>query len=247
MGTAESTSPVPDIVRRQKRCNWRRRILRDWLLRPLGFRLIVKPRITGTEYIPSDGPTLLVMNHIGFPDPIVVMGAVTNRFVVPMSKVENLRNLFVGTLARLWGVYSVDRHNFDRKALTNTIDLLNAGHCILIAPEGTRQPQMIEVKEGFTYVATKTNAAIVPIGLEYTDKVSRNMKRLRRTRIEIRFGPAFRFKTGDQPRIPREIMRQMTDEAMYQLAQLVNPERRGYYHDLSNATTETLEFLPVEG
>ncbi len=232
-----------DFVKRQPRFTWRRRFLRDWLLRPIGFRLIVRPTITGLEHVPIEGPTLLVMNHIGFVDPVVVLGAVKPRFVVPMSKIENLRNPVIGPLAQIWGSYPVDRDKVDRQALVTTLALLNAGHCVLIAPEGTRQTQMIQAKEGFTYTATKANAIIVPIGLESTDLVGKNFKRLRRTHIDIRFGPAFRFKTNGRNRIPRDEMRHMTDEAMYQLAKLVNEERRGYYGDLSNATTTTLEFV----
>jgi len=241
--SAVASNDIPLIVQRQSRYTWRRRLLRDWLLRPVGFRVIVKPKITGLEHIPPDGPTLLVMNHIGFPDPVVVLGAVKPRFVVPMSKVENFRHPLFGIIARLWGAYPVHRDKIDRQSLDNTLDLLNAGHAILIAPEGTRQPELIQAKDGFTFVAVKSNAMIVPIGLENTDRVAGNMKRLRRTPIEIRFGPAFRFKTDGRTRIPREEMRQMTQEAMYQLAKLVDEKRRGFYHDLSHATTNTLEFV----
>lgn len=243
MTTDPTVSPQTDIVQQQGRYGWRRKMLRDWLLRPIGFRMIVHPTITGTEHIPASGPTLLVMNHIGFPDPVVVTGAVTSRYVIPMSKIENFDSPFIGWLARTWGAYPVDRDKVDRQALENTIALLKGGHCVLIAPEGTRQPALIEAKEGFTYVAIKSGATIVPIGLEGTHLVGGNMKRVRRTPIEIRFGPAFRFKTGGRLHVPRPEMRQMTQEAMYQLAQLVNPERRGFYADLSQATTVTLEFV----
>jgi hypothetical protein len=35
----------------------------------------------------------------------------------------------------------------------------------------------------------------------------------------------------------------MTDEAMYVLASMLPPERRGIYSDLENATQGTIEFL----
>ena len=243
MTTDATVSPQTEIVQQQAHYGWRRKFMRDWLLRPIGFHVIVRPTITGLEHVPASGPTLVVINHIGFPDPVVVSGSFTSRYVIPMSKRENFDSAFVGLIARSWGAYPVDRDKVDRQALENTIALLKAGYCILIAPEGTRQPAMIEVKEGFTYVAVKSGATIVPVGLEGTHLVGGNMKRLRRTPIEIRFGPAFRFKTEGRSHVPRPEMRQMTHEAMVQLAQLVNPERRGFYADLSQATTETLEFV----
>ncbi len=237
------TNPTPIIVARQGRYTLPRRMIRDGLLRPIGFRLIIKPTVTGFENIPATGPTLLVMNHIGFVDPVVVVGVVKQRWVIPMSKVENFKIPVIGQLARLWGAYPVHRDQIDRKALQDTVDLLKAGHCVLIAPEGTRQKQMIAAKAGFTYVAIKTNATIVPIGLEHTDLVVGNLKRFKRTRVEVRFGPAFRFKTDGRTRIPRDEMDTMTHEAMYQLAKLVSEHRRGFYSDFRHATTSTLEFV----
>mgnify|MGYP001115691001 CR=1 FL=1 len=234
---------TPAIVQKQPQYMLARRILRDLLLRPIGLTFLVQPRITGQHFIPDKGPTLLVMNHIGFIDPVVVLGAVTSRWVVPMSKIENFQIPGIAQLSQLWGAYPVDRSKMDRTALQNTIDLLHAGHCILIAPEGTRQPAMLAAKPGFTYVATKTNAAIVPIGLSGTAAFDTNIKRLKPTPIEIRFGRAFNFKHSGRGRVPRDTMQQMTTEAMYQLAKLVDPEQRGVYADMNNATTQTLNFL----
>ena len=53
-------------------------------------------------------------------------------------------------------------------------------------------------------------------------------------------GRPFRFKPVPG-RLPRERLRQMTDEALYVLAAMLPEPRRGYYADLSKATTETIE------
>jgi hypothetical protein len=58
----------------------------------------------------------------------------------------------------------------------------------------------------------------------------------------VRLGHPFRFRTAEKR--PRgEVLRQMTDEAMYVLARMLPAERRGEYQDLSQATTETIEFV----
>jgi hypothetical protein len=59
--------------------------------------------------------------------------------------------------------------------------------------------------------------------------------------VRIRFGRPFRFRLP-RGRIPRAWMRKMTDEAMFRLAELLPPQRRGFYSDLRRATAETLEF-----
>jgi 1-acyl-sn-glycerol-3-phosphate acyltransferase len=173
----------------------------------------------------------------------VVMGATTSRFAVPMSKVENFKLPVINLLMRAWGIYPVHRGEVDRAALHNTVDLLQYDNCVLMAPEGTRQPALIEGKDGITYVALKANAMIVPVGVDGTREFMHNLKRLHRTPVVVNFGRPFRFRSGGRDHIPRPEMKHMTQEAMYQLAMLLPEHRRGLYHDLSKATTDTLEFV----
>ncbi len=231
------------IVYRQDRYDARRRYLRDYLLRPVGFGMLVKVQVEGADHIPASGPTLLAMNHIGAIDPFVVVGAVRPRYVVPMSKVENYRNPLTGLILRAWGGYPVRRGEVDRQALESTIALLRQGRPVLIAPEGTRHPELSEAKDGMTYVAVKADAVIVPVGVEGTTRFPRTLLRLRRTPVWVKFGRPFRLRGAERPRIPRDEIRQMTREAMFQLALLLPEHRRGFYADLSQMTTDYLEFV----
>jgi len=245
-----TTTPSPhvyDVVLNQDRYNQRRRILRDYLMRPLAFGLLLKVDVAGLENIPPGGPTLLIMNHIAALDPFVVTSAVTARDVVPMSKIENYRNPLLAFLARTWGVYPVRRGEVDRQALASTIELLGQNRPVLIAPEGTRQPALSEAKDGMTYVATKANAAIVPVGLDGTGEFPGAYRRLRRPHIVMRVGRAFRFRAGEGARIPRAVMREMTRQAMLQIALLLPEHRRGLYREVDPAPTDLLEFIDPAG
>ncbi|MCD4685509.1 MAG: 1-acyl-sn-glycerol-3-phosphate acyltransferase [Anaerolineae bacterium] len=233
---------IHPIVLNQRRFSWRRRVLRDGLLRPLGFGALVKPNISGRERIPATGPLIVIMNHIAAIDPFVVAGIITNRFLVPMSKAENLGHPLINMMIHAWGVYPVRRGEADRVALASTLELLRQEYAVLIAPEGTRNDALIEAKDGTTYVATKGNALILPIGLEGTDQFPRALKLLRRIPVTVTVGRPFRFRTAG-PRVPRKELRQMTREMMYQLAQLVPEQRRGVYGDLAQLTTDMLVFV----
>jgi 1-acyl-sn-glycerol-3-phosphate acyltransferase len=237
------TTVDADYAYHQERYAIWRHVMRDFLLQKLAFHILATVETRNMHYIPPDGPTILMMNHIGGVDPVVMMGAVKPRFVVPMSKIENFRVPILSQIIRLWGAYPIRRGQVDRTALQNTIDLLEGGSLVLMAPEGTRQPAMIEGKDGATYVAIKASAAIVPVGIEGTRDFVPNLQRLRRTHITLSFGRAFRFRANGRERVPRAEMSRMTQEAMYQLAMLVSEHRRGFYHDLSQATTETIEFV----
>src|SRR5262249_39721068 len=124
-----------------------------------------------------------------------------------------------------------------------SVDLLKAGNLVLIAPEGTREPQLSEAKDGTTYIATKASAVIVPAAVDGTREFVHNLLRLRRTPISVRFWKPFRFRTAGRERIPRPELGYMTQEAMYQLAAILPENRRGFYSDLSKLTTETIEFV----
>lgn len=235
---------VHDYIARQPRLDGRRRWMYR-LLKPIAFGLLWDVTVTGAEHVPAAGPAIVMMNHISTIDPILAIGAITNRFLIPMSKVENMGNPFFRTLIQGWGAYLVRRGEVDRKALLNSIELLTSGQLILIAPEGTRSPDGLrEAKDGVTFIATKANAAIVPMGIGGEAPLwSAKFKRFQRPRIRINIGRAFRFNTGDG-RTPRETLAQMTNEAMYQLAlALPDAHLRGAYSDVSKATTRTLTFL----
>jgi 1-acyl-sn-glycerol-3-phosphate acyltransferase len=239
------SSSVQHYVAQQPRLVWRRKALRAFI-RALGFKVLWRVNVTGMENIPDDGPTIIMMNHISALDPILCMGAVTNRFVVPMTKIENAQHWFFGFFVRWWGSYTINRGEIDRKALINSIELVKHGQMILIAPEGTRHPEgLSEAKDGLAYIATKANAVIIPTGISGAVGWKNKMLGLQRPRINVNFGKPFRFKT-DGGRVPREDLSAMSQEAMYQLALAVTDEtRRGFYSDVSKATTQHLEFVKV--
>ncbi|MFQ3568656.1 MAG: lysophospholipid acyltransferase family protein [Aggregatilineales bacterium] len=237
------SAEVQAYVARQPHFTWRRRFLR-WLIRLVLFRLLLKVTVTGVENLPSTGPAILVTNHTSLLDPVLAIGAVTNRFVIPMTKVENLKNPLLAPFIYLWGAYSVKRGEVDRKALANSIELVKNGQFILIAPEGTRQRALSRPKDGLAYVATKADAWIVPMGISGAENWQRELLRLRRPRVRIHLGRPFRLKMAGEKRVPRETLSAMMEEVMYQLALAIpDPALRGVYQNVEQATANHLEFL----
>lgn len=238
------SASVQEYIDRQPRLTLRRNLLRGFI-RLLGFRVLWDVKVTGAENIPDSGPAIIMMNHISAIDPILCMGAITNRFVIPMTKIENAQNWFFGFFVWWWGSYTVNRNEVDRKALVNSIELIKSGQMILIAPEGTRHPEgLAEAKDGLAYVATKANAIIIPTGISGAIGWDSKLKRLQRPHINVNFGRPFRLKTDGKDRVPREALSTMSHEAMYQLALAVKDDsKRGFYSDVSKATTNYLEFV----
>jgi 1-acyl-sn-glycerol-3-phosphate acyltransferase len=225
------------------RLETRRRILR-FLIRYIGFTILVKmERVEGLEKVPSKGPAILMINHINFVDPFVVMNALP-RNIVPMAKVEVYNYPIVGIFPRIYGVIPVQREEFDRHAVQGALEVLRAGEIILVAPEAHRGPQLREGKEGVAYLATRADAPVVPVAIDGTIGFPSLpiLPRWRGSGAVVKFGSPFRFKTHGQ-RAGRELLRQMTDEAMYILAGMLPEYRRGFYGDFSLATQETIEWM----
>ncbi|MAS36032.1 MAG: hypothetical protein CL610_18635 [Anaerolineaceae bacterium] len=240
-----ANSAIQEYVARQDNfgVQLRRQIMRT-LIRQIPFRMC-DINITGTENIPDTGPTIVMMNHISALDPGLIMGAVTNRFVVPMTKIENTYHLPGKLTVWWWDAYTVRRGEVDRAALLNSIELLKSGQCLLLAPEGTRQRSgLSRPKEGVVYLATKADAVVVPVGISGAIGWKEKWMKFQRPHIDIHFGRPFRFKPAEGRRVPREDLTAMTDEAMYQLATVVSDESmRGIYSDLSKASARFLEFI----
>ena len=239
-----TTYSVEEYIALQPRLHWRRSVFRT-LIRWIGFGLLAKVRAVGLENIPPSGPTILMMNHITALDPGLCMGVVTHRFVIPMTKIENTYTPIGALAIWWWGAYTVSRGEVDRKALTNSIELLKSGQLILIAPEGTRQKNgLARPKDGMAYVATKANAVIVPTAITGAEHWKEQWKRFERPDITVTFGKPFRFSTSPGERIARDTLTEMTEEAMYQLAlTLPDPRLRGVYSDTSKASARYLEFI----
>jgi 1-acyl-sn-glycerol-3-phosphate acyltransferase len=221
----------------------RRRVLR-WLLKHVGLPLLAKyNHAEGLENVPQQGPAILMINHIAFVDPIIVLSTLP-RNIIPLAKIEVYSYPVVGIFPRLWGVIPVRREEFDRRAIQQVMQVLKAGEIVLVAPEGTRGPQLKRGKEGVAYLASRSGAPVVPVAVDGTEgfPALRFTSPWRGSGAVIRFGRPFRYRT-EFSRIGREEFRKMTDEAMYVLAAMLPSHRRGVYSDLTQATQDTIEWV----
>ncbi|MCJ7676876.1 MAG: 1-acyl-sn-glycerol-3-phosphate acyltransferase [Anaerolineales bacterium] len=237
-GTASQRRGSYDHARLERR----RRILR-WMIDRIAFRFLARvDSVEGVANLPATGPAIVMINHIAFVDPVIVLG-VLPRSIVPLAKVEAYRVPVFGLFPWLWEVIPVHRGEIDRKALRSAEDVLRAGEIVLVAPEGTRHPTLQRGKEGIAFLAHRTGAPIVPVAVDGTEGFPSLpiLPRWRRPGVRIRVGRPFRFRL--QPEKPdRDRLRQMTDQAMGVLAAMLPPARRGVYGDLDRLGQEMLDF-----
>jgi len=203
----------------------------------LALRLmLIKPEVSGKENVPPTGPLILMINHIHALDPYIVVH-VFPRPVTAIAKIEVFDIPLFGFLTRAYGVIPIQRGQVDTRALRQSLQVLQEGGALLMAPEGTRSPtySLQQGKEGMALLAARTGAPIIPVAITGTEQRARYWRRLRRVPVRILIGNPFYLDPGEE-RPRRPILRAMTDEAMYQLAATLPPEYRGIYGNLDEAT-----------
>lgn len=249
MNTARNERVYNDILKdgeyHHYSWDYQRRFLR-FLLRTLAFTLLVRlDKVEGLENIPDRGPGILLMNHIGWVDPMVVIHTMP-RQIVPLGKVEAFNYPVIGIFPRIWGAIPVRREGVDRRAVQSALEVLRKNEIILVAPEGTRNPELQRAKEGFAYLATRSGAPIIPVIIEGSPgyPTIRYSPLWKKNGIVIKYGKPITFHS-EYRRAGRDQLRKLTDEAMYHLAAMLPEERRGYYSDLAKSSQDTFDVIDI--
>lgn len=194
----------------------------------LAALLIKKADIQGVENIPLEGAFILATNHLSFLDSPLLFITVP-RIVYLLAGERYQRHLFT-PLMRIPGAIFVQRGEVDRNALRQAMNVLEDGHCLAIAIEGTRSKtgQMIPGKTGAAYVATRTGAPIVPIVVWGTERIVPTWKRFRRPEVHVHFGKMIRLPEG---RARSGDLDAYTEDIMTTMASMLPEEYRGVYKD----------------
>jgi len=193
--------------------------------------------------VPKDGPLILVANHINFLDIPVVFTRLQPRPVTGFIKKETWDNPIMGFLFTTWGGIPIRRGEADMEAYRQGLDALMAGKIVAVAPEGTRSNHG-RLQRGYSGVVTlalHSNAPLLPLVYYGGEHFRSNLVRLRRTDFNIRVGRRFTIETGGE-KVTRHVRQAITDEIMYQLAELLPPVYRGVYSRLDEASHNYLRF-----
>ena len=228
MNDTSPDKPHSEFAKRQK---WNkqapRRKLYNVLLRGL-IHIVMRLRLHHPERMPTAGGVIIIINHVHAFDPFVVLPWF-GRDVIPMAKVESFENPWTRILVEPYGCIPVHRGELDLQAVRAAMEVINAGGIVLMSPEGTRSPTgaLIRGQEGLAFLATRTQATIVPVGVIGTPQVVPQVFRLRRPTVDIVVGQPFQLKS--EGKATREKLQAMTDDAMRRLAELLPEPMRGVY------------------
>ena len=193
--------------------------------------------------IPTQGPLIIVSNHVNFIEPPVVYTHLLPRPMTFFAKVESWDNKLIGRLFDMWGGIPLKRGTADVGAIRLGLEALEKGSILAVAPEGTRSEDGILLKghPGVVIMALRSGAPLLPMTCYQHEDFWDNLTHLRRTDFRIAVGHPFSLQTNGIS-VTREVRQQMVDEIMYQIAALLPPAYRGVYANLSDATETYLRF-----
>jgi 1-acyl-sn-glycerol-3-phosphate acyltransferase len=200
--------------------------LGGWILRVLVgalFRLVFRIRVEGRELIPP-GPCVICANHLGWSDPfLMLLFLPANPRLVMLGLHPRAISAFrswvvdhIGVLIELDRAHPVE-------GLRRAREALDAGHTLLIFPEGTykgsHEGTLQTTYPGAAYMSLASGRPIVPVGLTGSHELW-----VRRP-ITIRIGPPMWPQPG--PGTRHQQAERLTGEIRTALLALLPGDREG--------------------
>jgi len=236
MQTPQSLEPKPvtewwrpELVKLPRLTPARRlfRICAYGLARLLVF-VTMQPTVRGVENFPKRGPALIVINHLGDADAVLLAASIP-RIIDGMGKIELDEHWLVGPMFRAYGIIYIHRGRPDRKAIRAALDGLAEGRMLAIAPEGRQAVggKLEEGTEGTAFLAMKSGALIVPVAMTGTENENiYNRKWWQRAQVTLSIGKPFYLKENQDRQV---MLREGTNQIMESLASLLPPAYVGNY------------------
>jgi len=149
------------------------RLVPEFLLRFLAWLLvhfIYRLKTRGTEHIPTQGPALLICNHVGFADALVISAGCPRpvRFIMEASifRIPVLSAIFRGMKAIPVAQAKEDAEVYER-AFQIVAQELRDGQLVCIFPEGrlTSDGEIGEFRAGMMRILKETPVPVVPMAL----------------------------------------------------------------------------------
>jgi 1-acyl-sn-glycerol-3-phosphate acyltransferase len=178
-------------------------------------RLLFRTTVEGEALVPAGGPVIIAPIHRSFID-FFVVSEVTRRKLHYMAKDSLWKRPRFGRFLLSIGAFPVHRESADREALRRAQNVLEAGEVLILFPEGARRTGAAvgELHEGAAFLAARTGATIVPVGIGGTMSVMPKGTRYPRpSKVHLIVGePLVAPARSAGGRVPRSQVHQLTED-----------------------------------
>jgi 1-acyl-sn-glycerol-3-phosphate acyltransferase len=134
-------------------------------------KVLFRPTVVGAENIPLEGPVLIAPIHRSNVDFALTL-FISKRKVFFMAKDSLFHVPLLGPLITHLGAFPIHRGSADRESMAHSEAVLREGHALVLFPEGTRKEgrAVAPLHDGAMFVAARTGATIVPVGIGGSDR-----------------------------------------------------------------------------
>jgi 1-acyl-sn-glycerol-3-phosphate acyltransferase len=175
-------------------------------------RLFWRLEVHGSANVPGTGPFILSPVHRSNVDTPLVC-AVTSRRLRYIGKDAMWKYRWSAWFFTSLGGWAVHRGTPDREAMKRAADRLNEGQPVVLFPEGTRQsgPVVEHLFDGPAYMACRTGAPIVPVGIGGSEQaMPKGAKMIRPVKLVLVVGEPIHPPAPSGGRISRRAVREVT-------------------------------------
>lgn len=133
------------------------------------YHIAFRVKITGN--VPQTGSYIICSNHINYLDAAAIV-LLNKRMVYFVAKEDLFRFKALNWLAHVFDIIPIKRNMQDMEAMKRCLKVIKSGDLLGIFPEGTRKglEKNGKAKNGAAYMAIKTGAPVIPVGIHGTFK-----------------------------------------------------------------------------
>jgi 1-acyl-sn-glycerol-3-phosphate acyltransferase len=185
-----------------------------------------RPRVRGRGNVPVSGAAIIAPVHRSNVD-FGFTPFLTKRKLFFMAKEELWKVEWFGRVLSSFGVFPVHRSGTDRESVRRAEDVLRQGHLLVMFPEGSRRSgdEIGELMEGVAFLAARTGAPIVPVGIFGSDQAMPKGSVFPKPR-------AITVSVGEPIEIPgREAGRRVARSQVHQLTDTLRERLQAAYDD----------------
>lgn len=191
-------------------------------------KLWFRVEIRGTDRLPAH-PFVLAPVHRSNID-FLLAAFVTRPRMRYMGKASIWKWRTPGRFFSMLGAFPVHRGSADRESLRTCTRVIENGESLVMFPEGSRRsgPVVDELFDGAAYVAARTGVPLVPVGIGGSDKAMPVGSRwIKPAKVVLVVGdPIFPPKGDGSGRVPRRVVREMTEQLRTDVQRLYDDARR---------------------
>ncbi|MHB1710116.1 MAG: lysophospholipid acyltransferase family protein [Acidimicrobiales bacterium] len=178
-------------------------------------RVLFRTTVEGRGNVPTTGPAIIAPVHRSGID-FFVASEVTTRKLHYMAKDNLWKQPRFGRFLQSVGAFPVHRDAADREALRRAQRVLDAGEVLVLFPEGERRsgPLVAGLHEGVAFLAARTGAPVIPVGIGGSTSVmpkGSTFPRPRRIHLVVGDPIAAPART-EAGRVPRSQLHRLTEE-----------------------------------